>query len=133
MALNNDGREGMIVSFAKGQFEAAEGGTSTVLYSDPHPMGGMNHVAVTVFIESIINQTGGTPDLSVEAQGSNDGVEYTDVSAVAVSSKTTAGLHTDDGDFTYAFIRFKFTLAPNGSGTELAFMTFDVQANLTRK
>ena len=122
----------MIVSFAKGQAEVAMGTTDTVLLSDPHPMGGMNHVAVTAFIESIINQGGGTPALSVEAEGSNDGVEFTGVPAVAITNANSAILYSDDGEFTFAFIRFKFTLTPNASGTELVVMTFDVQANLTQ-
>jgi hypothetical protein len=123
----------MLVSFEKNTTIIAEGNTATTLYTAPHPMSGMNYGALTLNIQSIIDQCTGTPAISVSGQGSNDGEKFEGVGTLDLGSQTTTGLKTAAGDFPYAFIRFAVILTPNGSAPELAFMTFDLRANLTRR
>jgi len=122
----------MDVNFAKNLTEIAAENTAAVITSDPHPMGGMNHAAVTLHIDSIVDQSSGTPGLTVQAEGSNDGVNYVTVAGVVILNQTATGTYSDEGDFTFAFIRFTFTLDAQGSANEWASMTFDVHANLTQ-
>jgi hypothetical protein len=123
----------MIVAFGKLKTLVADANAHAIVLTDPQPMGGMNYATVTLNIEHIVDQSAGSPALTVTGQGSNDGVEYADITGMTISNKTTAALHTAEGDVTFAFLRFQIDLDSAGSAAEWAAMTFDLHANLTRK
>ena len=121
----------MPVSFEKNTMIAAMGTSTATLLSTPHPMGSLNRVAVNMTIESIVSQSGGTPELDLHVEGSNDGLEFLPISGIEIAGANAAQTYQCDGDMPYAFLRLSYTLDPKGAGTELVFFTFDVTANLT--
>jgi len=127
----------MIVNYGKNKTAVAEHGFEngiTTLKTDPHPMGGMDHATVVLNLEAIMGASTGTPEIALKAEGSNDGVEYTEIADLTISSVTTKGLHTDSADVTFAFLRFKIELdAKTGSSGDWAAATYDIHANLIKK
>jgi hypothetical protein len=87
----------MLVAFAKDLTEVARAGTGTaVIYSDPQPVGDANYAEVTLNAHVLFAVGGSNPQLTVQAQGSNDGVNWFDYSGLSLLA-TSQDLY-QDGD-----------------------------------
>jgi hypothetical protein len=76
--------------------------------------------------------SGSTATLTISAEGSNDGYDWSAVAGIT-DSDTSPALLTAEGDVTFAFVRLKYVLSISGAGGDSGFATFDVAANLVRK
>jgi hypothetical protein len=123
----------MLVAFAKDLTEVARAGTGAAeVYCDPQPVGDANYAEVTLNAHVLFAVGGSDPQLTVQAQGSNDGVNWFDYSGLTLVALNP--ILYQDGDYvTSTFLRFKYSLTSTGSGDNLAVATFDLHANLTRK
>ncbi len=129
----------MLVAFCLDKTMVARKGTTdgtAVTYTEPQPVGDANFVDATLSVAVIFSTelaTPGVTTLTALAQGSNNGTDWFDVSAVSIA-RTSIGL-SEDGDYiTCVFLRFKLSLGTTASdNNDLAVATFDLHANLTRK
>ena len=127
----------MPIAFAKNQTAVAEHNSTngvTTLKTDPQPMGGMNYCTVILNVESYIDVSSGTPEIKIQGEGSNDGVQYATIASLVTAAATGTGLNQISADVTFAFLRFSIELdAKSGGAGEWAAATYDIHANLTQK
>lgn len=124
----------MIVAFANNQTMVGAGDASTVITTDPHPVGDANYVEATFNVHSIF-ATGGTPDIAYKVQGSNDGQNWFDIGGFSDNTGAATSAPREKGaDVTCAFVRVVYTLtASGGSSSDVVGTTFDLHANFIRK
>ncbi len=124
----------MIVGYANKQAMSAIDESSTVITTDPHPVGDANYVLVTLLVPVLFTELA-TATLTYKMQGSNDGQSWFDITSF--TDNTTGPLTTPQElgeDVTCAYLRAHITLAGSGgSTTGITSTIFDLHANFTRK
>jgi len=106
----------------------------TVLETDYQPMGEANYASVVENVKALVGKSGGTPDLDCQAQGSNDGLEWVDISGFAITGTQGTGPFPAEKEVGYAYLRFQLTLDSNGTSSgDWAAVTLDLHANLVEK
>ncbi len=119
-----------VVNFAANQLMYAQQGSDMTLFTAPHPMGGLDYAEIIWNISSLDNSSG-TPTVTVTAQVSNDGVNWIN-STTLTDSKSS--VPTDpvqiSGYARAAFIRFKYELSVAGSPGDLVWTAFCLHVNL---
>ena len=109
-----------------------QNGNTAAITTDPYPMGGMNYGHAIENIEVLDQTGGGSAKVDLEAQISNDGVEYMALSALSLLANGLTGLAEASGNVTAAYIRFKISLyIDGGSAGDLAWTTLDLHVNFT--
>jgi hypothetical protein len=126
----------MLVAFARNQtMVSMKGNGDSVIFTDPQPVGGANYAEATLNVPVIFSQNAGTPTLTVQAWGSNDAVNWFQISGITFAVTSTSAAPYQDADYvTCAFLRFKITLTTTAAlDDNLAVATFDLHVNLTNK
>lgn len=123
----------MLVEIANHQTISAADGTTTTSVTRPIRMNGVNYANLTLNILSITDLSGSpTTTLTAKAQGSNDGVNFEEITGFG-PSYNQVGLNADEGSVTFAWLRLELELIVAGSPGETADVVFDLQANVMRK
>ena len=117
----------MLVSCANNQTMVSQEDTSTVIYTDPYPIGDANHIEISFNVHRLFAE-GGTPTIAWAVEGSNDGQNFYPVAGLN-GSTGAEDLTTGSGNLASVFIRFKFTLTIAG-GAGISGTTFDCHGNL---
>jgi hypothetical protein len=120
-----------VVRFADNLTLMAQDGSDAIIYTDPYQLGGMNYGDVMQNIE-VLDGTGGTPTVDLEAESSNDGQNFIALSALSLLGGTAVGVAEAHGAAHIAYIRFKITLKiVGGSAGNQAWTTLDIHVNFT--
>ena len=121
----------MVIAFANNQPMTAIFGTTSVITTDPVPLGHNDRASAMLNTHYVFTQ-GGTATLSYQAQVSNDGTNWVDVTALT-ESVTTATTTPEQvvAAVNGAYLRFKFSLTiAAGSAGDIAGVGFDLHVNL---
>lgn len=111
----------------------ADSSAATVVNTAPVALGENNYAGVTLNIQAIVDQSSGTPSLSIQGQGSNDGINWSNITDLAISGVQAVGSSNDEHTVAFAFLRFEVSLSVGGSGTDWGAMFYDIHANLVRQ
>lgn len=122
----------MVIAFANNQTMTAIDGEPSVITTDPVPMRRNDRATANLNVHYIFAQPSATPDIAYQAQVSNDGVHWVDVTGLSDNTGSTTSVPRQVVQEAHgAFIRFKFTLTVSGgSGSEVGGCGFDLHVKL---
>jgi hypothetical protein len=109
----------------------AQDGVLAIIHTDPYALGGMNYGELMVNLE-VLDGTGGTPTVSVDAEVSNDGQTYIHLVGLSLPGLAALGLAEANANVFAAYIRYQIKLEViGGAPGNLAWTTLDLHVNFT--
>lgn len=120
----------MVIAFANNQSLTAVEGNPSTITTDPVPLGNNDRATAMLNVHSLWESNGGGSSLSYQAQVSNDGVNWVNVTALTdTATGVTSTPRQKTEEVNGAYIRFRFTHTITTAG-ETGGVCFDLHVKL---